>query len=389
MLRHILCIRYFICQSSFLTSCLAAGSSPRRFIHLITAETSPIHRDRPESAPALTAEAIDKIGAYVWKQVICKDGYWVVDLVKVKSALSRAANQKNGTNNELDSLQELSTISGPTLVDEIYQECQISDHERGNIVKLREDQGESVALVASAAKIRLAITGTRLPNSKLTNTINSALEMIARSRVRGVTMTQISDRVSSLKSKAKNSAQNAFYIVKILVESGLAVKVKGMEANRSSSTIIHTKFVEGNKAYAARIAYLKVHNQFQPDESSAVSPDLQSRATTILGHDERTGLPVFAPFGSAELRVKSFVQARLVTLLRSDLWHHLIENRDILRSLVSWSAPISPSVMCSSVSQSGVRGIPLKRGQENISAVYHSFRTKRYTRARSRAQSAR
>lgn len=113
----------------------------------------------------------------------------------------------------------------------------------------------------------------------------------------------------------------------------LRVKLKGMDENRTSSSIVHTKYLDRNRNYLARLEYLKVRGGNDPAEEE---PDqMETLGSTILGVNEDTGLPMFPPFGVSELTNRPFLRARLGTLLRSDLWHHLIEHRDLHLAMVS------------------------------------------------------
>jgi hypothetical protein len=99
-----------------------------------------------------------------------------------------------------------------------------------------------------------------------------------------------------------------------------------MEDNRTSSTIVHVKYLSQNRSYGVRMQFYEL----QTSPTELVLPESE-----VLGHDERTNLPIFAPFGSNSNKIKPFIRARLIRLLRSNLWHNLIENRDLLKVLVS------------------------------------------------------
>jgi hypothetical protein len=52
--------------------------------------------------------------------------------------------------------------------------------------------------------------------------VSSVLEMVARSRAAGITMVDVATRSSRATGhKGRVAAQNAFYVVKVLVEAGL------------------------------------------------------------------------------------------------------------------------------------------------------------------------
>jgi hypothetical protein len=109
-----------------------------------------------------------------------------------------------------------------------------------------------------------------------------------------------------------------------------------MEAVRSSSNIIHVKCVSQNHAFVARMEYIETRGKVNLGQIIRVPSEMETLGSTILGINERTRLPIFPQFGRSELQVKPFVKARLIALLRGELWHHLIENRSLLSALVSF-----------------------------------------------------
>jgi len=108
-----------------------------------------------------------------------------------------------------------------------------------------------------------------------------------------------------------------------------------MELNRTASNIVHTKYFESNRNFMARKVYLSVRNRPETGQTERDLTEMETLGGTVLAIDDKTRLPIFPKFGRSELRVKPFMKARLVTLLRSDLWHHLIENKGLLTTLVS------------------------------------------------------
>lgn len=75
--------------------------------------------------------------------------------------------------------------------------------------------------------------------------------------------------------------------------------------------------------------------QYQLEANQDVKPDIgQLAAEDNIPIDPSTGLPQFPPFGLESLGSRAFIKYRLVKLLKSDLWHHLIENRLLLKFMV-------------------------------------------------------
>jgi len=108
-----------------------------------------------------------------------------------------------------------------------------------------------------------------------------------------------------------------------------------MEMNRTASNIVHTKYLEQNRNFLARKVYLSVRTRPETGQTERDLTEMETLGGTVLAIDDKTRLPIFPKFGRSELRVKPFMKARLVTLLRGDLWHHLIENKNLLTTLVS------------------------------------------------------
>jgi hypothetical protein len=117
-----------------------------------------------------------------------------------------------------------------------------------------------------------------------------------------------------------------------------------MEVNRTASNIVHTKYLDRNRNFIARQLYLTVRSRGETGQSYRDPTEMESLGSTVLAIDGKTRLPIFPKFGKSELRVKPFMKARLITLLRSELWHHLIENRELLTTLVSPQLPIAASI---------------------------------------------
>lgn len=110
----------------------------------------------------------------------------------------------------------------------------------------------------------------------------------------------------------------------------LRVKLKGMLEARSASSVIHTKYIEKNRSYTTRLEYLEIRGKIDAGEA-----EMEMLGDTVLGIDDETKLPIFPPFGPSQLINRDFLLLRLSTLLRGDLWHHLIENKHLLQAMVS------------------------------------------------------
>lgn len=96
---------------------------------------------------------------------------------------------------------------------------------------------------------------------------------------------------------------------------------------------MHRRYLNENFQYQLRMEHMHYHAEVNHQD---VKPDIaQLEAEDNIPIDPSTGLPQFPPFGLESLGSRAFIKYRLVKLLRSDLWHHLIENRLLLKFMVS------------------------------------------------------
>lgn len=77
------------------------------------------------------------------------------------------------------------------------------------------------------------------------------------------------------------------------------------------------------------------HLSYLAEAARDVKPDVaEYEIDDNIPINPSTGLPQFPPFGMESLGSRTFIKYRLIKLLKSDLWHHLIENRLLLKFMV-------------------------------------------------------
>ncbi len=70
-----------------------------------------------------------------------------------------------------------------------------------------------------------------------------------------------------------------------------------------------------------------------------IALETQRPALSVIGEDMYSGLPIFTPCGSADLRMYPFARERILTCLRAPkLLNHLLLNLDLIAAIVSWTA---------------------------------------------------
>lgn len=117
----------------------------------------------------------------------------------------------------------------------------------------------------------------------------------------------------------------------LLILCRYSAKIKDTESNKTNIAV-HRRYLNDNFQYQLRMEHL----HYLADAARDVKPDItEYEADDSFPINPSTGLPQFPPFGMESLGSRTFIKYRLVKLLRSDLWHHLIENRLLLKFMAS------------------------------------------------------
>jgi hypothetical protein len=120
-------------------------------------------------------------------------------------------------------------------------------------------------------------------------------------------------------------------IMVICLSERHSAKIKDTESNKTNIAV-HRRYLNDNFQYQLRMEHLNYLAEVARD----VKPDVaEYEIDDNIPINPSTGLPQFPPFGMESLGSRTFIKYRLIKLLKSDLWHHLIENRLLLKFMVS------------------------------------------------------
>ncbi|KAJ9096859.1 hypothetical protein QFC21_005132 [Naganishia friedmannii] len=209
----------------------------------------------------------------------------------------------------------------------------IPESEKHDLMLLKEKYGDKVVLRASESMIMNALTGSYVRPARMSNIVYTALQYIARGKEFGM-------QVFDIAKKSGQKPSTVFYLVKTLTDMGLVAKIKDTESNKTNIAV-HRRYLSENFQYQLRVGYLEYIARQSAETARAQgggSAGGPAAGNGVEGEehipiDQTNGLPKFPPFGMESLGSRSFIKFRLVKLLRSDLWHHLIENKLLLKFL--------------------------------------------------------
>lgn len=71
------------------------------------------------------------------------------------------------------------------------------------------------------------------------------------------------------------------------------------------------------------------------EKENLMDVDEDGQNDEVDGNQDARRLPTFPRCTSAELKVYAFVRDRVIKLLEGDLWHHLLENKELIYAVVS------------------------------------------------------
>lgn len=191
----------------------------------------------------------------------------------------------------------------------------------GDMLDLRNRYGNRVVMRASEKRILLALTGEAIKSAKYGEAQEETAELIARSRGRGISSLTISKSIKSVVKDPKRT----HYIVKSLGNLGLVIKIATTENRQSTNLMVHRKYQDLNPELQIRRETLE-----HDEDAGLVGRDEDDDTEPI---PDASGLPQFRPFGREQLVVYHFIQRRLTRLLRCNLYHHMLENKGVLKTL--------------------------------------------------------
>ncbi|KZV74696.1 hypothetical protein PENSPDRAFT_741986 [Peniophora sp. CONT] len=181
-----------------------------------------------------------------------------------------------------------------------------------------EECGEGLRIAVDTETIFVALTGSHLRPTRLTDTVYTALQLITRGRAEGLS-------VVDLGRKTGYDQKACWYLVRQLVDLGLVVKLR--RAGVGANFCIHRHFFERDAqwqgiqaetlASTASTSALNIPNPTPtpaPDaKDDEDEDDYQPDAEAVAPPTDVT----FEPIDARHLSSLALVKARIVTLLRS------------------------------------------------------------------------
>jgi hypothetical protein len=128
-----------------------------------------LNTTRPPSAPALTPGQIDKTAAYVWKEVVRTEGFKVINVLEYKRRLYSAAalraqsGRKSAKKTKPAKKGKAVMVEEADDEDEEETEADRDKERKEDMMGLSHEFNEGVSIVAEPMRIRLALTGNRIP----------------------------------------------------------------------------------------------------------------------------------------------------------------------------------------------------------------------------------
>ncbi|KAJ9090951.1 hypothetical protein QFC20_007781 [Naganishia adeliensis] len=336
------------------------GTSPSRFIALFSRNSCPLNLAN-ETDPPVAADPSDPnaehsqsvtqeqeqerehYAAYVWRMMVDLKAMRVVLLETGGGGTGNGGPSEqdqqiaNGQDDPLETIDSTADfVLDPALAVEAQAaaapaattepaateaapvpEASDLDADKYDLMLLKEKYGDKVVMRASEDEIMNALTGSYVRPSRLSNIVYTALQFIARGKEFGMSVLDIA-------KKTGQKPSTVFYLVKTLTDMGVAAKIKDTESNKTNIAV-HRRYLSENFQYQLRMEHLTYLAEVAREDTKPDINDIEIEDNIPI--DPSTGLPKFPPFGLESLGSRAFIKYRLIKLLKSDLWHHLIENR--------------------------------------------------------------
>ncbi|KAJ4476656.1 hypothetical protein J3R30DRAFT_3292589 [Lentinula aciculospora] len=192
----------------------------------------------------------------------------------------------------------------------------VPDAKSRRLEELQRMYGSSLRIAGDRDSIYAAITGTHIRFPKMSPMVYSALQVITRGRVDGVTVVQLGQRT-------KYDQKTCFYLVKQLTDLNLVVKVR--RGGVGTHFVIHRYFFERSSSWKA----------IRDEELRAELVSQNISASTVEGQeDEGTTTDVtslgFTPIDSRHLSSLPLVRGRVVKLLKASTNNMHVSNNMIV-----------------------------------------------------------
>ncbi|KAJ3853299.1 hypothetical protein EV368DRAFT_39211 [Lentinula lateritia] len=183
------------------------------------------------------------------------------------------------------------------------------------LAELQREYGSTLRIAADRDSIYAAITGTHIRFPKMSPMVYSALQIITRGRVDGVTVVQLGQRT-------KYDQKTCFYLVKQLTDLNLVVKVR--RGGVGTHFVIHRYFFDRSPSWKA----------IRDEEVRAEVISRNTEVSTVEGQEDEETTDVsplgFTPIDSRHLSSLPLVRGRIVKLLKASTNNMHVSNNMIV-----------------------------------------------------------
>ncbi|KAJ3890668.1 hypothetical protein GG344DRAFT_88728 [Lentinula edodes] len=183
------------------------------------------------------------------------------------------------------------------------------------LAELQREYGSTLRIAADRDSIYAAITGTHIRFPKMSPMVYSALQIITRGRVDGVTVVQLGQRT-------KYDQKTCFYLVKQLTDLNLVVKVR--RGGVGTHFVIHRYFFDRSPSWKA----------IRDEEVRAEVISRNTDVSTVEGQEDEETTDVsplgFTPIDSRHLSSLPLVRGRIVKLLKASTNNMHVSNNMIV-----------------------------------------------------------
>ncbi|KAJ3835083.1 hypothetical protein F5878DRAFT_328184 [Lentinula raphanica] len=187
------------------------------------------------------------------------------------------------------------------------------------LAELQREHGSSLRIAGDRDSIYAAITGTHIRFPKMSPMVYSALQVITRGRVDGVTVVELGQRT-------KYDQKTCFYLVKQLTDLNLVVKVR--RGGVGTHFVIHRYFFERSPHWKA------IRDEELQAELNAKNAQSAEGLAAAEGQEEEEIANVaslgFTPIDSRHLSSLPLVRGRVVKLLKASTNNMHVSNNMIV-----------------------------------------------------------
>ncbi|KAJ3764305.1 hypothetical protein EV360DRAFT_31693 [Lentinula raphanica] len=195
----------------------------------------------------------------------------------------------------------------------------VPDAKSRPLAELQREHGSSLRIAGDRDSIYAAITGTHIRFPKMSPMVYSALQVITRGRVDGVTVVELGQRT-------KYDQKTCFYLVKQLTDLNLVVKVR--RGGVGTHFVIHRYFFERSPHWKA------IRDEELQAELNAKNAQNAEGSVAVEGQEEEETANVaslgFTPIDSRHLSSLPLVRGRVVKLLKASTNNMHVSNNMIV-----------------------------------------------------------